>query len=131
MMVNPTAPSPPRDLRHSRRLTIDRLVTVQLVTSRVPIRICDISSGGFAMETSSPVLTGEVLTFRFASKGGPSFLVRATVAHCRRTTQPAGPACYVSCLEFAAQRTLTAQQAIKGLLEKVNHVLAFPRSLSA
>jgi hypothetical protein len=83
------------------------------------------------METSSPVLAGQVLSFRFTSKGGASFLVRATVAHCRRTTRPDGPASYVSGLEFAAQQTPTAQQAIKGLLEKVNHVLAFPRSLTA
>jgi hypothetical protein len=117
------------DLRRSRRLAIDRLVTVQLVSSRVPIRICDISSGGFAIETSSPVGAGEVLNFRFTSKDGSSFLLRATVAHSRRMPRPNGPACYLSGLEFAAQQTPTGHQAIKGLLEKVNHALALPRSL--
>jgi len=123
--------TPAGDLRRSRRLAIDRLVTVQLVASRVPIKICDISSGGFAMETSSPVLTGEVISFRFTSKDGSSFLLRATVAHCRRMPYSHGPACYLSGLEFAAQQTPTGQLAIKVLLEKVSHVLAFPRSLSA
>jgi hypothetical protein len=41
------------------------------------------------------------------------------------------PACYLSGLEFAAQQTPSGQLAIKVLLEKVSHVLAFPRSLSA
>jgi hypothetical protein len=123
--------APPRNLRRSRRQAVESVVTGQLVPSGGPIKICDFSTGGFAMETRSPVRVGEVLTFRFTSKDGVSFLLRASVAHSRRISGPADPALYLSGLEFAAQRTLTGQQAIKTLLDKINRVLAFPRSVPA
>jgi hypothetical protein len=130
MKADQTPVSQSRDLRRSRRREIDRLVTGQLESSGAPIKIRDISSGGFAMETSSPVSVGEVLGFRFASKDGRSFRLRATVAHSRRMLRPDGLACYVSGVEFAAKQSLAAQQAIKGLLETVARVLAFPKSTS-
>jgi len=83
------------------------------------------------METRSPVRVGEVLTFRFTSKDGASFLLRATVAHSRTIPGPIGPVLYSSGLEFAAQRTLMGQQAIKVLLDKIDRILAFPKSLPA
>jgi hypothetical protein len=127
MKANDTGTSRPSDHRRSRRLAIDRLVTVQLVSSRAAIKICDISSGGFAIEISSPVLLGEVLAFRFTLNDGSSFLLRAKVAHTRQVSGPSDPPCYLTGLEFAAQQTPTGQQAIKGLLQKVHQVLAFPR----
>jgi hypothetical protein len=126
MKTNSTGSSQTGDHRHSRRLAIDRLVTVQLVSSTVAIRIRDISSGGFAMETSSPVVAGEVLTFRFTSNDGSSVLLRAKVAHTRRVSRSSDPPAYLTGLEFAARQTTMGQQAIKALLEKVRRVLAFP-----
>lgn len=82
------------------------------------------------METSSPVRTGEVLAVRFTSRGGSSFLVRATATHSRRVSRSTGPAYYLVGLEFAAQQTPTGLQAIKGLLETVSQVLSFPKALS-
>jgi hypothetical protein len=126
MKTNRTRTPRAGDHRRSRRLVIDRLVTVQLVSSRVAIRICDISGDGFAMETPSPVPAGEVLAFRFTSNDGSSFLLRAKVVHTRRESRPNGTACYLTGLEFAAQNTVRGQQAIKGLLEKVHLALSFP-----
>ena len=126
MKTNRTGTPSTGDHRRSRRLVIDRLVTVQLVSSRVAIKICDISAGGFSMETSSPVLTGEVLAFRFTSNDGSSCLLRATAVHTRRVSRPNDTACYLTGLEFAAQNTVRGQQAIKGLLEKVHLALSFP-----
>src|ERR1700683_3902140 len=119
------------ELRRSRRLAIDRHVAGQLQSSREPIKICDISSRGFAIATSFPVRPGEVLAFRFTSRDGSSFLLRATVAHSRRVSNPIGPDRHLSGLEFAAYKTLRGQQAIKDLLEKVKEALSFPRSPSA
>jgi hypothetical protein len=120
-----------RNLRRSRRQRIVGLVTGQLVVPTAPIKICDISAEGFGIETSAPLRVGEVLAFRFTSKDGSSFLLRASVAHCRQISDPNGSAIYVSGLKFAAQQTPTGQQAIKALLEKVNHILAHPRIVSA
>ncbi len=117
--------------RRNRRQAVDRLVKGQLVSSGAPIRICDISPGGFAMETSSPVRTGEVLAVRFTTRAGSSFLVRATATHSRRVSRSTGPACYLVGLEFAAQQTPTGLQAIKGLLETVRQILSFPKSKSS
>ncbi|HEY6357989.1 MAG TPA: PilZ domain-containing protein [Vicinamibacterales bacterium] len=118
------------ELRRNRRQAVDRLVKGQLVSSGAAIKICDISPGGFAMESSSPVRTGEVLAVRFTTRGGSSFIVRATATHNRRVLRSTGPACYVVGLEFAAQQTPTGLQAIKGLLETVNQALSFPKTLS-
>jgi hypothetical protein len=131
MKATPPAPSPSSDLRRSRRLAIDRVIKGELVSPRAPLKICDISAGGFAMETSFPVRTGEVLSFRFSARDGSSILVRATVAHSRQISSPIGPVVYLSGLEFAAKFTTRSQQAIKGLLEEVRLVLSFPKSVSA
>jgi hypothetical protein len=131
MNPNPTSAARGSDLRHSRRQQIERLVTGQLVESGAQIKICDISTGGFAMETSRPVRVGEVLAFRFAAKDGSAFLLRASVAHTRQISGPTGPAVYWSGLEFAANKTVAGRQAIKILLEKVERILAFPRSVPA
>jgi hypothetical protein len=103
-------------------------VTGQLVPSGTVIKISDISPGGFAIETPTPVPVGEVLAFRFTSKDGAAFLLRAFVAHTRRLSGPNGTVVYSSGLEFAAQQTPTGQQAITVLLEKVNRILARPRT---
>lgn len=100
------------------------------MSSGAPITICDIGPGGFAMETRSPVRTGEVLAVRFTTTAGSSFLVRATATHSRRVSRLTGPACYLVGLEFAAQQTPTGLQAVKGLLETVGQILSFPKSQS-
>jgi hypothetical protein len=128
--VNGSRTSGSADHRRSRRQAVDRLVKGQLVSSGAPVKICDISPGGFAIETSSPVRTGDVLAVRFTSRGGSSFIVRATATHSRSVSRSTGPACYLVGLEFAAQQTPTGQQAIKGLLQAVNQILSFPKSLS-
>jgi hypothetical protein len=99
------------------------------VPSGTAIKITDISAGGFAMETPTPVPVGEVLAFRFTSTDGSAFLLRAFVAHSRQLSGPNGTVVYSSGLEFAAQQTPTGQQAIKALLEKVNRILARPRGV--
>jgi hypothetical protein len=131
MKPSRTRTSDSGDLRRSRRLKIDRHVDGQLQSSREPIKLCDISSGGFAIETSFRVRPGEVLAFRFTSRDGSSFVLRATVAHSRRVSSPIGSVRHSSGLEFAANKTLRGQQAIKDLLEKVKEVLSAPRSPSA
>jgi hypothetical protein len=131
MNPNHTSASHGSDLRHSRRQQIERLVTGQLVESGAQIKICDISAGGFAMETRCPVRVGEVLAFRFAARDGSAFLLRASVAHTRPISGPTGPVVYWSGLEFAARQTVAGRQAIKILLEKVERIMAFPRSVPA
>jgi len=129
MPDRPGTPSS-RNLRRSRRQKIESLVTGQLVPSGTAIKITDISTGGFAMETPTPAPVGEVLTFRFTSKDGSAFLLRASVAHSRPLAGTNGSVVYSSGLEFAAQQTPTGQRAIKVLLEKVNRILAQPRNVS-
>ena len=118
------------NLRRSRRQRIERLITGQLVTPSAPIKIYDISAEGFGIESSTPLRVNEVFAFRFTSQDGTSFLIRASVAHCRRISEPNDPGVYLSGLKFAAQQTPTGQQAIRILLEKVNQILAHPRSVS-
>lgn len=115
----------PSDLRRTRRLDIRKLVAGQLMPSGAPIKIRDIGFGGFAIETSVPVRVGSTLDFRFTSKDGSSFVLKAAVAHTRRVAGPIGPVVYVSGLEFAGKQTPTGQRAIDILIEKVNWILSF------
>jgi hypothetical protein len=119
-------PTPsPSDLRRTRRLDIRKLVAGQLMPSGAPIKIRDIGFGGFAIETSVPVRVGSILDFRFTSKDGSSFDLKAAVAHTRKVSAAIGPVVYVSGLEFAGKQTPTGQRAIEILLEKVNWILSF------
>src|ERR1700680_306888 len=120
MKANRIGTSHSGESRRSPRLALDRFVAGQLVPSGAPIKIRDISFGGFAMETSSQVHVGTCLNFRFTSKDGSSFVLRARVAHSRRISGPGDPVFYVSGLEFAGQQTPTGEQAIDALLEKDN-----------
>jgi len=81
------------------------------------------------METPTPVPVGEVLAFRFTSKDGSAFLLRAFVAHSRQLRGPNGTVVYSSGLEFAAQQTPTGRTAIMALLDKVNRILPRPRNV--
>jgi hypothetical protein len=116
---------PTQELRRSRRLDIGKLVAGKLVPSGAPIKIRDIGFGGFAMETPFAVRLGATLDFRFTSKDGSSFILKARVAHCRKVPVSLGPVFYVSGLEFADKQTPAGREAVDVLIEKVNWILSF------
>jgi hypothetical protein len=121
--MNPQG-GPLGDLRRSRRLDVGSLVGGRLVPSGAPIKIRDIGFGGFAIETSSPVLVGSILDLRLTSKDGSSFLLKAAVVHTREVSGTVDPVVYVSGLEFADTKASTEQRA-DVLIDKVNWILSF------
>jgi hypothetical protein len=112
------------DLRRSRRLDIGKLVAGEIVPSGVPIKIRDIGFGGFAMETTFPVEVASVHDFRFTSKDGSAFSLRATVIHTRQVSSPESAVVHVSGLEFA-ERQAPSEQRADVLMDKVNWILSF------
>jgi PilZ domain len=117
-------PAASGELRRSRRLDVSKLVFGEVVPSGAPVKIRDIGFGGFAIETSFSVRVGSVLDFRFTSKDGSTFVLKAGVIHSRLASRPTDPAVYVSGLEFADKATPTDERADL-LIGKVNWILAF------
>ena len=114
-----------RELRRSRRLDVSQLVAGQFLSSGAPVKIRDIGFGGFAMETSFRIRVGSTHDFRFTSRNGASFTLKAKVVHSRRAAQPVGPVAYWTGLEFVDADVPGGQRAIDLLTEKVNWILSF------
>jgi hypothetical protein len=105
--------------RHARFLASGRLVGT-LVSSDLPVRIRDVSAGGFSIETMEPVPTGTDESVRFTAVDDWTGVVDARSLHCRPSVSSSGLPLYVTGFVFANPEQ--AQGSIATLLEKVTSV---------
>jgi hypothetical protein len=105
--------------RHPRFLASDRLIGT-LESSDRPVRIRDVSSGGFSAETVEPVPTGQTDRVRLIASDDWSAVIEARSLYCRPTVSPSGLPRFVTGFAFA--ESTDARRAIATLLEKVTSV---------
>lgn len=90
-------PGPER--RRAPRVEILGQVTGESLTLDAPVTVLDLSTGGFRVETTGPLPTGEPHEFRFKLRDGVSVIVLARVVHQRAVSKrPSGT--HVVGLEF-------------------------------
>jgi hypothetical protein len=77
---------PPAERRTAPRLEVLSQFHGHLVPFGVPLRVRDVSAGGFSIESSVPFPVGARHEFRFTTASGQEVRIAATVMH----TQPAG-----------------------------------------
>ena len=105
--------------QHTRFLASDRLVGT-LVAQDLPVRIRDVSSGGFSVETMEPVPTGATEPVRFTAADDWTAVLVATSLHCRPSVSTSGLPLFVTGFAFAEPEKV--RPSIEMLLEKVTSV---------
>jgi len=90
----------------------------------VPMKVRDLSQGGFSAESSVPFPPGTQHHFRFSAVNQEREVsLRATVVHCRLTSaDPDGRYTYVTGFEFLADET--ADKSIAAIIDTLASVLA-------
>ncbi len=91
-----------------------------LVAQDLPVRIRDVSSGGFSVETMEPVPTGATEPVRFTAADDWTAILEAKSLHCRPSVSPNGLPLFVTGFVFA-DPDATAPSIVT-LLEKVTSV---------
>jgi PilZ domain-containing protein len=85
--------------RQAPRVEILGQVTGESLTLDAPVTVLDLSTGGFRIETTGRLSTGEPHEFRFKLRDGVSVIVLARVVHQRAVSKrPSGS--HVVGLEF-------------------------------
>ena len=110
--------------RRAPRVEILGQVTGESLTLDAPVTVLDLSTGGFRVETTGPLPTGEPHEFRFRLRNGISVIVLARVVHQRAVARrPSGT--HVVGLEFLdgsaeakASRTALVDRIVAETLKK-------------
>jgi PilZ domain-containing protein len=108
-----------RDRRRTPRIEVLSHFHGHSVTLGVPVRLLDISLGGFRIETSIVFPLGAVHEFRFTLADGTTIELRARVLHCGIHTSPRGVLRYSAGLEFASGPANVAQPDVLRLIEEI------------
>jgi hypothetical protein len=105
--------------RQSPRIEILGQLDGFLMTVDTPVRVLDVSAGGFGVETPQPLTAGDVLECRFELRDGVAVILQARVMHCRpkkgrRTSQR-----YLAGFQFVEAPTPEAEAGRAQLMARV------------
>ena len=92
-----------------------RVVTEQR-TLDVPVTVVDLSLGGMAIETSTPLLVGAIHLFRLTLGDDSTTELAGRVTHSRNTAQAGAAPVWTAGLQFV---DVDAEDAAVGLIDKV------------
>lgn len=122
-MQLPPSPRPFRSRRRFPRIEVMGLVEGRRVPLDVPLRVRDLSQGGFSAESSSPFPPGTHHDFRFTTAAGHEVTLAATVVHCRLASAGAdGQLTYVTGFEFHSSES--TDKSISSLMDTLASVLS-------
>jgi hypothetical protein len=69
--------------RRFPRVDVNDQLSIAFTDLDMPAQLRDLSLGGFALETSTPITVGERRRFRIEAAGKPSLLVAMKATYCR------------------------------------------------
>jgi hypothetical protein len=102
--------------RQNPRLEILGTIHGRLIPLNAPVTILEISRGGFSIETSVALASGEVHEFQLTVDQRPAVVISAKVVHTLRGTGPSGSTSYVTGLQFVGYDTEERRQAVDSLM---------------
>src|SRR6478672_1918179 len=91
--------TPKQDRRRSPRVPILGEIHVRLMPDGLPLAVLDLSAGGFAVQSVTPIERGTTMAFEFHSLHCPKFVLQAGNVHCLRVTAD-GEAWYIAGFAF-------------------------------
>ena len=103
--------------RRAPRIEVMGQLHGQLVPMNVPLDVRDLSSGGFAVESTVSFPVGAVHRFRFITKTGAEVIVRASARHCRPVETPDGSARFLAGFAFILDENGETEAAIDLMLK--------------
>lgn len=119
----PPKPQPSRSRRRFPRLEVLGLVEGRLLPIDVPLKLRDLSQGGFSAESSVPFPPGTHHHFLFTTLDQNEVALDATVVHCRlASAQTDGHYTYVSGFEFLSSDA--TDRSVAQVLDTIASVLA-------
>jgi len=93
-----------------------------LMTVDTPVRVLDVSAGGFGVETAQALTAGETHECRFELRPGVSVILLARVMHCRPKKGPRATMRYLAGFQFL-EATPEAEAGRAQLMERVAAIL--------
>lgn len=114
--VRPTSEVAPPVTGRAPRIEVMGQLHGQLVPMNLPIDVRDLSSGGFAIESTVDFPVGAVHRFRFITQNGIEVLVRASARHCRSVESADGSPRFVAGFAFIMDPNGETEAAIEILL---------------
>ena len=123
--MNQEAPLPAQrrpERRKSPRLPVRGRLLACLLEADRPVRIREISLGGFATETVEPLPISVRHDVRFTARDDKSAVISAVSLHSWPSCLSDGTPCFVTGFEFRPDDPDKAQQTVRMLIEKVTAV---------
>jgi hypothetical protein len=93
-----------------------------LMTVDTPVRVLDVSAGGFGVETAQALAAGDIHECRFELRAGVSVILLARVMHCRPKKGPRASMRYLAGFQFL-EATPEAEAGRAQLMERVAAIL--------
>ena len=107
----------PAERRSTPRTEVLGRVSLTVLSAPMSVRLREISTGGCALETSSPLPQG-VHHFRFEMDGREPLEVSAELVHSTRLSMPGGEGIYLAGFEFLPEGE-PASQALASLVAHI------------
>lgn len=96
-----------------------------LIAFDLPVRVRDVSLGGFSVETVEPLAVGSEQDVRFMAEDDWTTEIRARSLHCRPSVATDGTPRYVTGFEFLLEHATDASRRARQLVAKVTSVEMF------
>jgi hypothetical protein len=109
--------------RRAPRIEVMGQLHGQLVPMNLPLDVRDLSSGGFAVESSVSFPVGAVHRFRFITRTGAEVLVRATARHCRPVDSLDGAPRFLAGFSFILEPSGETEAAIDLMLKAASEAV--------
>jgi PilZ domain-containing protein len=108
--------------RQAPRIEILGQLDGYLMTVDTPVRVLDVSSGGFGVETAHSLNPGDIHECRFELRAGVAVILLARVQHCRSKKGPRASQRYLAGFQFL-EATPEAEAGRAQLMERVSAIL--------
>jgi hypothetical protein len=105
--------------RRTTRYEVRERLVAYLLKEQLPVRVRDLGTGGFAVETVEPLPTDRTYHVRFTASDNTSAVLPAQALHCRPSCAADGSPRYVVGFTFLAAQIGQADRVIRRLIDKV------------
>lgn len=123
---SPTSELPLIERRRARRVPVADRLQATLVDSGIPVRLVDISFGGFMVESAAPFPVSSLHRFRIETADrSVALTITARTVHSRRDSASARHSWYLSGFRFLPPPAPDAAADFVGLLDLVMSELAY------